>query len=61
MSFDHFEAFVHEGSGVHGDFAAHVPGGVSEDLVFGDLGELVAGFSSERATGSREDEFVNLV
>lgn len=61
MSFDHFEALVHEGRGVHGDFAAHVPSGVGKDLVFCDLGELVAGLSSERAAGCRENELVDLV
>lgn len=61
MGFDDFEALVHEGCGVHGNFAAHVPGGVSKDLVFCNLCELVAGFSSEWAAGCRENELVDLI
>ncbi len=56
FGFDHFEAFVKEGGGVDGDFAAHVPGGVFEGLGEGDVGELVSGEGAEGAAAGGEEE-----
>lgn len=61
VGFDDFEAFVHQGCAIDGDFAAHCPGGVGEDLLLCDLGEVVAGFAPERAARCGEDELIDLV
>ena len=58
---DHLEPLVGERGRVDRDLRAHPPGRVGERLLGGDVAELVARASAERAAGGGQDEARDLV
>ena len=59
--FHDLKALVHHRSGVDGDFRSHVPIGMVKRLLLGDGGQLLGRVSTERASGCREDDFLQAV
>ena len=61
FGFNHFETFVHHGSGVYGDFGSHIPVGMFQGLCFGYGGKLLHCAGAERAAGSCQYNFFDRV
>jgi len=58
-SFDHLEAFVEEGCGIDGDFAAHHPGRMFQSTFDSDVREFFFGCGAKRSAGSGEPKFAD--
>ncbi len=58
---DHFEAFVHQGRGIDGDAAPHLPGGMIQGLVNGDRGKFCLRSVQERSAGSGEPDALDFL
>src|SRR3954465_15493390 len=60
VSLDHLEALVDQGRAVEGDDRTHVPRGVRECLLRGDVAQVVPASVAEGSAARGEDEATNL-
>ena len=59
--FDHLEAFVHQGCRIDGDALAHLPGGMIERLLHGNVGEVAARRVEKRTAGGGQPDALDFV
>ena len=61
VSLDHLQALVHERGRVDRDLRTHAPGGMSQGLLDGCLGQFVARPAAEGATRGRHDDALEVI
>ena len=60
MCFDHLKALVHHGSGINGNASAHVPVGMLQGLLYGDIRKLSTAAVTEASPACRNNQLIYL-